>query len=48
MMLCRKLNQALGTTTITPWTLGDVPDIWIDIVRVMAQAEADVGAHGSR
>ncbi len=30
--LCQHLNAILGTTTITPWTLGEVPEHWIELI----------------
>jgi len=46
MMLSRYLNSILGTTHITPWTLGEIPEIWIDILVKMGNLEADMKSKG--
>jgi len=30
--LARHLNAVLGTTHITPWGLGQIPEHWIDLI----------------
>jgi hypothetical protein len=46
MMLARFLNNALGTTHITPWNLGEIPEHWIDLIVRMSEREAELREAG--
>ena len=46
IVLCQHLNSVLGTTTITPWTLGEVPEHWIDIIVKTTNLQAQMAEQG--
>jgi hypothetical protein len=44
--MSRFLNGVLGTTHITPWTLGEIPEHWIDLIVRSKNLEAKMIEQG--
>lgn len=46
MQLARYMNAVLGTATITPWNLDDVPEVWVDVVIALASRQVEMAEKG--
>lgn len=44
--MARLLNRILGVTTITPWELGGIPDVWIALVVEGVNLKAELAEAG--
>jgi len=44
--LAQFLNAAMGTTHITPWNLGDIPEHWIALIVYGNQIQCQLAENG--
>jgi hypothetical protein len=45
-VLARTLNRVLGTTTITPWELAQLPDVYIELIVEGLNLQAELAEAG--